>query len=103
LKVTRLRLPDGKLSVIVFLLSFFTRRKGSSSLDAVVSGDFIRPGSLSLDFLFASLPSVSIVGAVVIISGAMYQASQLSDIDTTMKTHVLAKEELVKHQLVAEP
>jgi hypothetical protein len=69
----------------------------------VISGDFTRPGSLSLDFFFASTPSTSIVGGVVIISGAIYQAYQLSLVNTTMETHVLAKEELVRHQLVAEP
>jgi hypothetical protein len=68
-----------------------------------MSGDFIRPGSLSLDFFFTSTPSTSIVGAVVIISGAMYQASQLSLVNTTTKTYVWAEEELAKHQLVAEP
>lgn len=68
--MTRLRLPDVPLSDIVFRLSFFANLVASSKLVTVGSGDFKRPGSFSRGFRFGGSGSKSIVGAVVIISGA---------------------------------
>lgn len=68
-KVTRLLLPDGPLSDIVFLLSlfsFFATCKVSS-----VAGVLVRPGIIILVFFFAGgVALTSRVGAVVMISGA---------------------------------
>jgi hypothetical protein len=71
-KVTLLLLPDGAVSVMVFLRSFFSFcvTFNVSSLGASID-IFVRPGNRTLDFFFAGFGMfISMVGAVVIISGA---------------------------------
>lgn len=71
-KVTLLLLPEGALSDIVFLLSFFSffeTFKGSSAVESKEL--FVRPDNRILDFFFGCFVTfMSIVGAVVMISGA---------------------------------
>ena len=71
-KVTLLLLPDGAVSDMVFLRSFFSFcvtfnvSSWGGSIDI-----FVRPGNRTLDFFFAGFGMfISMVGAVVIISGA---------------------------------
>lgn len=77
-KVTLLLLPDAALSDMVFLRSFFSLfsvlRVGLSGSSGYVSNDdFVRPGNFTLDFFFAGFVTlISMVGAVVMISGAKW-------------------------------
>jgi len=79
--VTRLLIPEGTVSLIVFLLSFFSffetnagsTFSGCSFCSGWISVEevFDRPGSLILVlFLVDRIVFISIVGAVVMISGA---------------------------------
>jgi hypothetical protein len=74
--VTLLLLPEAVLSDMVFLRSFFSSLSFFVTILAGSSGytsidDFARPGKRTLDFFLLGFETlISIVGAVVIISGA---------------------------------
>lgn len=72
-KVTLALLPDGAVSDMVFLLSFLSFLVSFAGASRGISVEnFPRPGNLTLDFFFVGWALlISIVGAVVIISGAM--------------------------------